>query len=301
MSTIDLHIHSNISRDGEYPPETIVSMCRTQQIKLAAVTDHNSVRGVSKAIAAADGIRIIPGVELDCTYEGRNFHLLGYGFDYTCQEYDSIEQDILRQEKNIAEEKVRLFRRATGLPVNILEVLSLSQDGVLTAEMIAEFVLSREYASQYRILHPYLKGGEKSDMPNVRFYWDFFSEGKAAWVPVSYISLPNAVSLIHRTGGVAVLAHPGQNLGNDTHLLPGIVKAGIDGIEAYSSYHSASASAYYAKAAKEYHLFVTCGSDFHGRHKPQIFLGGHGSPLDDQELLAGLPCLFKQQDVRDFS
>lgn len=301
MSIIDLHIHSNISRDGEFPPETIAAMCRAQQIELAAITDHNSVRGVSKAIAAADGIRIISGVELDCTYKGRNLHLLGYGFDHTSREYESLEQAVLCQEKNIAEEKIRLFRKATGLPVSILEVLFRSPDGVVTAEMIAEYVLSRDYAGQYQILHPYLKGGAKSDMPNVRFYWDFFAEGKAAYVPVSYPSLLDAVSLIHRTGGVAVLAHPGQTPGNDTHLLPGIMAAGIDGIEAYSSYHNASAAAYYAEAAKAHHLFVTCGSDFHGRHKPQIPLGGHGAPLDDEKLIAGLPRLFGQHVAADFS
>lgn len=89
----------------------------------------------------------------------------------------------------------------------------------IMAQCRSEIVLARGDAQQYEILRPYLPGGGKSDMPYVRFYWDFFSEGKMAYVPVHYLPLPEAVALIHRAGGIAVLAHPGQNLGGDDTLL----------------------------------------------------------------------------------
>ncbi len=185
-----------------------------------AVTDHNCVRGVAeKALKAAVKVRVIQGVELDCVYRGQNFHLLGYGIDVNREEFAAVEQDILQQERRAAEEKIRLFRQAAGIVVDADEILAGADNGVVTGEQIAEHVLKRGDADRYEILAPYLPGGEKSDMPNVRFYWDFFTKGKPAYVEISYLSLPDAAALIHSAGGAAVLAHPGQNLGGDDELL----------------------------------------------------------------------------------
>lgn len=288
MSRIDLHIHSCYSSDGELTPSEIVALAKAQNMSLISITDHNSVRAVPEALAAAGGLTVLPGVELDCTYGGKGFHLLGYGFDHTREEFLAIEDELLRQEQAAGVQKIRLFRETTGLGVDTDEVLSAAPNGVVTGELIAELLLAREDANQSPLLLPYLPGGEKSDMPNVRFYWDFFSEGKAAYVPIHYISLPDAVALIHRAGGISVLAHPGQNLAGDDTQLPGILSCGVAGIEAFSSYHNADAAAHYLKVAEQNNLLVTCGSDFHGKHKPNITLGGHGAAWNDEKLMAGL-------------
>lgn len=289
MTTIDLHMHSMFSDDGEFTPQEIVSRCVARGLKLAAITDHNSARANPEALeaAASTDLRILPGIELDCTHDGRNFHLLGYGIDYTRPEYAEIEQDILHQEQLAGEEKIKLFRSATGIPLPLSEIMAAAVDGVVTGELVAELLLAREDASKYELLRPYLPGGAKSDMPYVRFYWDFFSEGKLAYVPIRYLSLADAVKLIHSTGGIAVLAHPGQNLVDDTDLLPGLIAQGIDGLEAFSSYHDSETAAFYLDAARQNHLIVTCGSDYHGKTKPQIFLGGHNAALSDEEILNG--------------
>ena len=191
-----------------------------------------------------------------------------------------------------AREKIRLFQSATGIPVDEDEVLAASSDGVVPGELIADILLAQKEAPQYEILRPYLPGGAKSDMPNVRFYWDFFSEGKPAYVPVHYISLADAVSLIHDAGGISVLAHPGQNLArSETELLESMLFREIDGIEAFSSYHDVETAAYYVEVAEKNRLLITCGSDFHGRHKPAIRLGGHGSFWDDGRIMRGLAAL----------
>ncbi|MCA5960378.1 hypothetical protein LC724_07940 [Blautia sp. RD014234] len=62
------------------------------------------------------------------------------------------------------------------------EILAGADNGVVTGEQIAEHVLKRGDADRYEILAPYLPGGEKSDMPNVRFYWDFLQrESRPMW------------------------------------------------------------------------------------------------------------------------
>lgn len=47
------------------------------------------------------------------------------------------------------------------------------------------------------------------------------------------------VQMIHKNGGLAVLAHPGVNMKGKESLLPQLFRIGLDGIEAFSSYHTA--------------------------------------------------------------
>ena len=288
MSRVDFHIHTKFSDDGEFSPEEIIRQCEACGMEWIAVTDHNCVRGVAEALKAAVKVRVIRGVELDCVYRGQNFHLLGYGIDVNREEFAAVEQDILQQERRAAEEKIRLFRQAAGIVVDADEILAGADNGVVTGEQIAEHVLKRGDADRYEILAPYLSDGEKSDMPNVRFYWDFFAKGKPAYVEISYLSLPDAAALIHSAGGAAVLAHPGQNLGGDDELLDQITEEKIDGIEVFSSYHSREQALHYLEAAEQKGLFVTCGSDFHGKNKPNIVLGCHNALWSDERLTSEL-------------
>lgn len=127
-----------------------------------AVTDHNSVRGVSKAMEEAVSVRVISGVELDCVYRGHDFHLLGYGIDVSREEFWEIEQDILNQERRAAEEKIRLFSQASGIYVDADKILADSENGVVTGEQIAAYVLGRKEAERDERLVPYLPGGRNT-------------------------------------------------------------------------------------------------------------------------------------------
>src|SRR5207244_10386877 len=59
----------------------------------------------------------------------------------------------------------------------------------------------------------------------------FLKANRPAWVPKCKISAADAINLIHRAGGVAVMAHPGLNHADDT--IPGMVAAGLDGLECF--------------------------------------------------------------------
>lgn len=287
MAKIDLHIHSSCSDDGEFSIPEIMDLCKQSQIKYMSITDHNTVRGIPEALALAGqmGIHVISGVELDCAYKGRNFHLLGYHFDYTKPVFSEIEKGILKQEQNAAEQKIELIRNETGIPLHTEEVLQASGDGIVTGELIAEILLTKEDAKNYKVLSPYLPGGRRCDNPYVNFYWDYFSQGKPAYVPIEYISMEEGIALIHEAGGIAVLAHPGQNLQGDYAFLQQIMKTDIDGIEAYSSYHCRMEITYFNEIAQENGLLITCGSDFHGKTKPSIRLNGHGADENISDII----------------
>ena len=109
---LDLHMHSNSSNDGEFSPEQLMGVCSTANLKTVAVTDHNSVSGVRYAEVAANkfGMKLITGIELDCTYLGCNLHLLGYGIDSSAEIFTEIETTVHAQEKQASRQHMKLIK-----------------------------------------------------------------------------------------------------------------------------------------------------------------------------------------------
>jgi len=88
------------------------------------------------------------------------------------------------------------------------------------------------------------------------------------------ISLPDVLAVVDKTGGVPVLAHPGAPFQNVTETdLIDLKDLGLQGLEAYSSYHDKDQIEYYLDLAEKYDLIPTAGSDFHGSIKPGIPFG----------------------------
>ena len=72
-----------------------------------------------------------------------------------------------------------------------------------------------------------------------------------------------AIELIHRAGGLAVLAHPG--IANAGKHIEEFIRYGIDGIEAYHPNHNYRLQRNYLEYAAKNGLLATGGSDYHGR------------------------------------
>lgn len=289
MGRIDLHMHSDISLDGEYTPKELAAMCGEHQITVAALSDHNSVRGVPEMTEACKelGICVIPAVELDCTCDGLDLHLLGYGIDTTDGRFGKNEQEIDRQSR-AASEYMMTALLDRGILFERGEVMKLARNGIVIGEMIAEAALADERNRDNPLLAPYRPGGERGRNPFVNFYWDFCSQGKPAFYPIHYPSFEDAVELIRQTGGVPVLAHPAVTVGRRENMLSYMAEAGVEGIEVYSSYHQSEDILYYKKMAEKLQLFQTMGSDFHGKTKPSVLLGGTGADACEENLLKAL-------------
>lgn len=283
MSSIDLHLHSLYSDDGQLIPTELVELCIKSRIRYAALADHNSVKGVQEAIHASrwKDIEIIPAIELDCMFKGVNLHILGYGIDYANPIFDETEAAILRQEKQASKTRMRLIREA-GIDFDDSVIASLAKNGVVTGEMIAEAAMLFDSEHKNPLLQPYFEGGARSDNPFVNFYWDFCHQGKAGYAEIKYISLQEAVRMIVDNQGIPVLAHPGITVKEDRSFLEEINANGIAGLEVYSSYHSAEQTQFYNEFAGSHHLLITCGSDFHGKIKPMISIGS--TQCEDREL-----------------
>lgn len=275
MNKLDLHIHSCFSDDGELSPEAIIDMAIKAGMDTIAITDHNSVKGIKRAIEYAKDkdINIIPGIEIDCTFNGINLHLLGYNIDFTNECFNKLEEDILAQERAAAIKKIEKIKEVTSLELDANEVLKKSHNGIVTGELIAEVLLENKENLKSTILKPYIEGGNRSDMPFVNFYWDYFSKGKPAYVDIKFIQLKEAIRMIKETNGISAIAHPGNNLKGNLEVIDDLIDEGIDGIEVYSSYHSDEDIKYFFDKAVESNLIITCGTDFHGKNKPNISIG----------------------------
>lgn len=273
MSQIDLHIHTCFSSDADYTTEVLLAMAKEKNMKVISFADHNTAGSYSTLPSyTVDGIQIIPGIELDCTIDDVNLHVLGYGIDPKLKIFDEIYQSILNQEQKAAARRIQLVQEL-GIVVDEKKVMAMAPHGEVPGELIAEVALADPANEGNERLVPYRSGGTRSDNPYVNFYWDYCAKGAPAYVPIEFITLQQAVTIIHEAKGIAVLAHPGNNIHEDEALLDKIMQGGVEGIEVYSSYHSLEQIEFYHQKAKGYDCLITCGSDFHGKNKPSIEIG----------------------------
>lgn len=260
---IDLHMHSKYSDDGEFKPIELVEKCHKRNIKIMAIADHNSVKAIAEAKKAANKLNItyIPAIEIDCTYNGIDLHVLGYEIDYHHEDFESLEKNILNQELKNSKEKIELTNNL-GFDVDKEALKKLSSNGVYTGEMFGEVLLNDQRYLDHPLLKPYRKDGNRSDNP----------------------SLKEIIELIKKHGGVAVLAHPGNNLKGKFEIFDEVVKLDLDGVEAFSNYHDKETVQYFYQAGLKYNMLITCGSDYHGKTKPAIELGECRCIIDEKEI-----------------
>lgn len=291
MGYIDLHMHSYYSDDGEFEPKQLIDLCLEKNIKYFSIADHNSVRGIKEAkeYCVGKNINIIPAIELDCTFNEINLHVLGYGIDYDKTVFYDIEDNIIKQEQFASKKRMKLVKE---LRIDFSDevINSLSRNGVVNGEMIAEAAMKFDKNHENPLLMPYYENGSRSDNPYVNFYWDYCAQGKVAYAEVSFISLQEAINIIEESGGIPILAHPGNNIKENINLLEQIISCGIKGIEVYSSYHSREQVEFYKKFSLKHKLLLTCGSDFHGKTKPSIVIGGTDCEGIEDKIISQLKC-----------
>ena len=232
-----------------------------------------------------------------CTFRGVNLHVLGYGIEYESPDFAEIEDNIAAQ-GTAASRQMLWATRKMGFQVSEQEMEELAKNNfnkdIWTGEMFAEVLLDKPEYADHPMLRPYRPGGKRADNPYVNFYWDYYSQGKCCYVKMEYPDLEQVVDMVHRNKGCAVLAHPGVNLKGHSGLLEPIIETGLFGIEAFSSYHSPEQAACYYEAARRNGLIYTCGSDYHGKTKPSICLGGYVSLVADEEILGQLGMLMER-------
>ncbi len=259
MKFVDLHVHSNAS-DGTFTPSEVVALAVEKGLAAIALTDHDTIDGLSEAQVAASGlpIEIIPGIELSCVYQGEEIHILGIYVDPADREFIS-ETDALKEiRKKRNEEMIRRFQNA-GISITLDEVMAGNPDTVITRAHFARVLLEKGYV--------------KNMDQAFKKYLDY----SGPYCPrKDKITPEHAMKILTDCKASPVLAHPYQyHLGDKKteELVCYLKDLGLQGLEVYHSSNNQYESGKLRKLARKYDLFPTGGSDFHGSNKPDISLG----------------------------
>jgi predicted metal-dependent phosphoesterase TrpH len=241
---VDLHMHSTAS-DGSRAPEDVVDAAARAGLSAIALTDHDTIAGIPMAREARERLklRVITGVELSAVEGDMETHMLGLHLS-----------DVTELEHRLAELRgMRLSRAAAmverlntlGVAVTMDEVLQHAAGGAVGRPHVARAIVAKGYAADFK-----------------QAFERYLGNGRAAYVAKDKLSLADAIAIIHRAGGIAILAHPGS-LGTRERIAA-LALLGLDGLEVLHPSHSWDDSQRLDALATEFHLVRSGGSDWHG-------------------------------------
>lgn len=258
-SNIDLHVHSTAS-DGTFHPAELVSLALETGLSAFALTDHDSTDGIGEALAAAEGtgLEVVPGVELSTEYNGTEIHVVGLYIDRSCKPFC---------------EHLKTFRDSRDNR-NLKMIVRLQEEGFsITEEELHEkfgdCVLTRAHFARHLV-----DSGQVGSIPEV--FDRYLGSGCKCFVDRPKITPVEAVKLIRRAGGTAILAHPCMyKIPREEirAMAAEMAEAGLEGIESIYSRSRGDDEAYFTAMAESFGILISGGSDFHGTNKPDIKLG----------------------------
>ena len=249
---IDLHLHTYYS-DGTFTPEQVAKAAEEMKLAAISLTDHDTIEGCDRLAKACDerNIEFIPGTELSVDIEGNEMHLLGYFLD---TQNERLITETTKYQQNRT-------NRVHGL-VDQLNELGIELDSDDVFDLAKCKAPGRPHVARALVKHGFCGSVDEA-------FSRFLRRGATAWVPKTNVDYREGIELIHQAGGLAVMAHPGLN--KIDHLIPDLVKAGLDGLECWHTRHPKSTAKRYREMAERYGLIITGGSDCHGT--------GRGHPL----------------------
>ncbi|MES1982826.1 MAG: 3',5'-nucleoside bisphosphate phosphatase [Pseudomonadota bacterium] len=256
MLDYDLHCHSTVS-DGLLLPTELIARAAGRGVKFLALTDHDDVTGLPEAAAAAlqHGLQLINGVEVSVSWRSHTLHVVGLNINPA---YAPLVEGL---------RSIRSGRAARAQ----MMADSLARSGISGAlEGAYRFAGNPGMIGRTHFARFLVESGHCKDVRSV--FKNYLVKGKPGYAPHEWAALPDVIGWIVGSGGVAVLAHPGRytagpkGMGQKTlrELLREFADAGGRAIEVVSGSHTVEQYVEFARYAKEFGFFASCGSDFHG-------------------------------------
>lgn len=310
MNIVDLHVHSNCS-DGTFSPRELVDYAMEKGLSAFALTDHDTVNGLTEAIHYAKMLRVqsgsnvltvpddssilhpaqsdrsilpqaqsgstrlipevIPGIELSTEYQGKDVHIVGLYINYENAAFQKKLQEFVDSRTVRNQEMCRLLQGA-GIDITY-EKLETEFPGC---------VITRAHYARYLLKHGYINNLQEAFERYVGDHCPYF-------VPRKKVTPTQAIELILEADGIPVLAHPILYHLSDARLDALVAEckaAGLLGIEAVYSTYTPAEERQIRRLADKYHLLISGGSDFHGANKPGLDLGcGYGKLVVCEDIL----------------
>ena len=265
----DLHIHTHYS-DSTYSPQEVVKEATQNGLCCISITDHDAIDGIKPTQSAAQefSLEVISGIELSCECEGKDVHMLGYCVNVENLFFKGELTKMQTVRVNRIREMVEKLKKQGINNIEANEVLSLTRSNSVGRMHLAMILKQKKWVSTIS-----------------EAFQKYIGESSLAYVPKLKQTPYEAILLIQKAGGVAVLAHP--QITNRDELIPGLAEAGLKGLEVYYSTHSQTTIKRYQDIAKKHKLIMTGGSDSHGKARESTFIGKSRIPYETvQELKA---------------
>lgn len=283
MKCIDLHVHSTAS-DGTLTPTELVDYAASKEVTAFALTDHDTVAGVGEALLRGKekNVEVIPGIELSCSYQNHELHILGFFLSY---EDEALLEALDTLKKNREKRNLEMIKRFNedNIPITLKMLQKGNPNTVITRAHFARCLMEL--------------GIVKTKDQAFRTY---VGDSCPYYIKREKITPEYALSVIHNAGGIAFLAHPLLS-----HLSYQEIEAfvstykdkGLDGIEVHHSSNHALESSKLKDIALSHGLVYSGGSDFHGANKPDIEIGsGRGGLFLSPDLLEDLKLYYERKN-----
>lgn len=255
---VDLHAHSTAS-DGALPPAEAVAAAHAAGLRAFALTDHDTLAGIPEAQAKADalGLELIAGVELSVHHGEDEFHLLGLHV----RDVEPLQQSLetIRGHRRTRAEEMVLRLQSAGIDVTMEAVLAQAGTGAIGRPHVARAMVA---------------AGHVRDIREAFDRW--LAYGKAAYVDKQRLDVADGIAMVHRTGGIAVIAHLGSD--GTRALVEALVPEGLDGIEVRHPSHSREDEQRLTALTEHFGLVKSGGSDWHGAMHGARVLGAMKVP-----------------------
>ncbi|MFM1985034.1 MAG: hypothetical protein RLZZ295_200 [Actinomycetota bacterium] len=259
---IDLHTHTTCS-DGTDSPRELVNKAIVQGIQVLGIADHDTTSGWEEASASLRGsLQLALGAEISClTNDGISVHMLGMLFDPLHQEMQQVLEET-RDGRLPRMRKMIEKMRAEGMDISIEDVEKAMPDGA---------TMGRPHLADALVVKKIVKSRDEA-------FIDLLHNDSRFYVSHAAPTPADAIALIRRAGGVAVIAHPfashrGQILRAED--FSELVAAGLNGIEVDHRDQNPDERAMLRVIARELDLVVTGSSDYHGTGKLNSLAENH--------------------------
>jgi hypothetical protein len=266
----DLQSHSTHS-DGALEAAEVVQRAAAAGVELLALSDHDTISGVSEAIAEGErvGVRVVAAVEISAVDAGssvpRELHILGYCIDYEGPAMtERLTAFLADREKRTL--RMRDALREVGFDLDEAEIDARIAEGKPIGRPHLAGAVLRAGANAQRL--------QQEGIDDVgSLIRGYLIEGKPAFRLRETPTVAEAIVAIHEAGGVAVWAHPFWDISDADEVLDSIDRfhaLGIDGVEAFYITHTRENTELLVKRCRELGLLTTGSADFHGPDNRQF-------------------------------
>jgi len=259
----DLHIHSNLSCDGNLSIEEILCLCEKEKLTTISITDHNTALAhfVIKHINLKKYFsgNVISGIEIDVCDNGITFELLAYDFEV---------EPVLKWAYNKFGTVETRQKKIYDALMQKCEILGFKMNKTFPWNPKAEFAHINIYNNIMQNSNN-IKLFNREILDGSSFYrYSTTDKEFILYLDMTFLwaSIQDVVQLIKKSGGIVVFAHPygyKTNLDVDK-ILSVCLENKVDGIEVYHTKHSKEQIKYLEKFCEKHNLHRTGGSDFHG-------------------------------------